>query len=261
MAWNPEQYEKFKSERTAPFDDLLKLVEVKPGVRAIDLGCGTGELTRKLADALPDSEVTGLDSSTSMLARSGLHVRPGLRFIQGDIAELKGSYDLIFSNAALQWLPDHWRLFPKLWRHLNPLGQLVVQMPANHDHPSHRLARELAESAEFAAYFPEGGRQSPVLPPEAYAEMLFGLGGEDLTVLLKVYPHVLADADAIVEWVKGTLLTAYLERLPPPEQEKFLGRYRTRLRELFPQKPVFYGFKRILMAASATARTSSTRPP
>lgn len=89
-----------------------------------------------------------------------------------------------------------------------------------------------------------------MLPPEAYAEMLFGLGGEDLTVLLKVYPHILADAEAMVEWVKGTLLTAYLEPLPPPAQERFLGSYRTRLRELFPQKPVFYGFKRILFSVS-----------
>ncbi|PZA06158.1 MULTISPECIES: methyltransferase domain-containing protein [unclassified Meiothermus] len=250
MAWNPDQYEKFKAERTAPFEDLLKLVKVKPGLRVIDLGCGTGELTRRLADALPDSEVTGLDNSASMLARSGAYTRPGLRFERGDIAELEGTYDLIFSNAALQWLPDHPRLFPKLWRHLNPGGQLVVQMPANHDHPSHRLARELAESAEFAAYFPEGGRQSPVLPPEDYARMLFGLGGENLTVLLKVYPHVLADAEAMVEWVKGTLLTAYLEPLPPSAQERFLEGYRARLRELFPRKPVFYGFKRILFSAS-----------
>lgn len=250
MLWNPDRYEKFKAERTAPFDDLLKLLRVRPGLRVVDLGCGTGELTRRLADALPQSEVTGLDSSAAMLAKSGLYARPGLRFEQGDIAELQGTYDLIFSNAALQWLPDHRALFPRLWQHLNPGGQFVVQMPANHDHPSHRLARELAESAQFAAYFPEGGRQSPVLPPEDYARMLFDLGGEDLTVFLKVYPHVLADADAIVEWVRGTLLTAYLEPLPAPEQERFLERYRTRLRELFPQKPLFYGFKRVLLSAS-----------
>ncbi|WP_018466086.1 methyltransferase domain-containing protein [Calidithermus timidus] len=253
MPWNPEQYEKFKAERTAPFDDLLALVKVRPGLRAVDLGCGTGELTRRLADRLPGSTVTGLDSSPEMLARSQNFAREGLSFVQGDFRELEGQYDLIFSNAALQWADDHPTLFARLWGCLNPGGQMVVQMPANGDHPSHRLAREVAEEPEFRAYFPNSGRRHPVLPVEDYAQLFFDLGGQDITAVLKVYPHVLPDADAIVEWVKGTLLTAYLGVLPEELQGAFLERYRSRLNELMPQKPVFYGFKRVLLAASKPA--------
>lgn len=122
-------------------------------------------------------------------------------------------------------------------------------MPANHHHSSHQLALELAASDPFRQFFPEGGRNSPVLPPEAYAQMLFGLGGTEITAMLKVYPHVLEDADAILEWAKGTLLTLYLDCLPEPYRAQFVERYRDELRRRFPQKPVFYGFKRILLSA------------
>src|SRR3972149_2610153 len=70
MPWDPERYEQFERERYAPFDDLSGLVEVREGLRVIDLGCGTGELTRRLADALPESAVLGIDSSPEMLARA-----------------------------------------------------------------------------------------------------------------------------------------------------------------------------------------------
>lgn len=250
MPWNPEQYNKFQAERSAPFFDLLSLVETRPGIKGVDLGCGTGEMTRHLADALPGSEVLGLDSSADMLAKSAQFATPNLSFQQEDIRQLEGQWDLIFSNAALQWLDDHPRLFPQLWGKLKPGGQLVVQMPANHDHPSHVLAREIVQLEPFKAYFPQGGRKPSVLPIEDYAQMLFDLGGQKITAFLKVYPHVLADSDGIVEWVKGTLLVPYMEKLPESLKGEFLSLYRDRLREQFPQKPVFYGFKRVLFAAT-----------
>ncbi len=250
MPWNPEQYNKFQAERSAPFFDLLALVEARPKLKVVDLGCGTGELTRQLADYLPGSDVLGLDRSREMLSKSAAFTRPGLRFEQGDIEELQGQWDLIFSNAALQWLDDHAGLMPTFWNCLNPGGQLVVQMPANHDHPSHLLARQLAEAEPFRAFFPEGGRKPSVLPVEDYAQMLFDLGGTQMTVFLRVYPHVLHDAGAIVEWVKGTLLVPYLERLPAEYKSRFLDIYTEQLSEQLPQKPVFYGFKRVLFAAT-----------
>ncbi|MBP8165021.1 MAG: methyltransferase domain-containing protein, partial [Anaerolineales bacterium] len=127
MPWNPEQYHKFQSERSAPFYDLLKLVEVRPRLQAIDLGCGTGELTRVLADSLPESQVTGLDSSAPMLQKAAPYSSSNLHFEQGDISALQGSWDLIFSNAAIQWVEDHQRLIPFLFSRLNPGGQICVQ--------------------------------------------------------------------------------------------------------------------------------------
>lgn len=256
MPWSPEQYHKFQSERAAPFLDLMGLVKRRPNLSVVDLGCGTGELTRKLADALPHSDVLGIDSSAQMLERALEFVRPGLRFEQQGIEQLcgggpgQGTWDVVFSNAAIQWLDDHEALVPRLWSMVKPGGQLVVQMPSNHGHDTHRLIRELAAESPFVEALGGWSRGSPVLGVERYAEILYGCGGEDLVVFEKVYPHVLADADAMAEWTRGTALIPYLERLPEGLRDAFLATYRERLRARWPQTPVFYGFRRILFAAT-----------
>lgn len=252
MPWNPDQYDKFKEERSAPVNDLFSLIKVRPGMKVIDLGCGTGEHTRRLADMLPGSEVLGIDSSLQMLSKSKQFEREGMSFSQGSFEDFDGMYDLIFSNAALQWSGNHEQLLPAIWKHLNHGGQLVVQMPNNQDHPSHRLARELAET-EFAEFFSAdkkpADRFSWMLPIERYAEILFSLGGTDIVAFLKVYPHVLENSDAIVEWTKGTLLVPFMEQLHEDQADLFLKRYKELLRQSFPSSPVFYGFKRILFSA------------
>jgi trans-aconitate 2-methyltransferase len=253
MPWDPKRYEQFKEERAAPFNDLLALVHVRPGLRAVDLGCGTGELTRRLADALPDSDVLGIDSSAQMLERSEEFVRPGLRFEQRDARALSGEWDLICSNAALQWLDDHRSLIRALFHRLPPRGQLAVQVPSNFSHPTHRLIDELAAVEPFrsalAGWGLDWSNSRPVLPAEEYAELLYDCGAEDIVVFEKVYPHVLPDAAALAEWMSGTALVPYFERLGK-ERDAFLGRYRDRLLETFPQSPVFYGFKRTLFSAT-----------
>lgn len=252
MPWNPEQYDKFKQERSAPVNDLLSLIKVRSGMKVIDLGCGTGEHTRRLADLLPKSAVIGIDSSTEMLAKTKQFERDGLSFSLGSFEDFEGEYDLIFSNAALQWRGNHEQLIPTLWKHLSIGGQIVVQMPKNQDHLSHRLARQLSQT-DFGEYFPVQNNPTErfdwVLPIERYAEILFSLGGMDIVAFLKVYPHILENSDAIVEWTKGTLLVPFMEHLPTEQQPVFLERYRTVLRTEIPGSPVFYGFKRILFSA------------
>src|SRR5262245_3543449 len=137
--WKPEQYTRFQNERSQPFFDLMALVEPKPSMRVIDLGCGTGELTRLLHDRLQASSTLGIDSSGAMLAKSGAFADNGLRFEQGDIGDFTAdhAFDLIFSNAALHWLPKHESLLQQLTAALAPGGQLAVQVPANDDHPTH----------------------------------------------------------------------------------------------------------------------------
>jgi trans-aconitate 2-methyltransferase len=250
MPWNPERYHKFQRERAAPFEDLLQLVSIRAGLRAIDLGCGTGELTRRLADALPGSEVIGLDSSPEMLARAAEYARPGLRFEQGSIETVGGTWDLVFSHAALQWVADHAALIPALYALVSPGGQLVAQMPSNHDHLTHRLIGELAGQEPYRSALGGWTRQSPVLPIDRYAEMLFEQGGENITIFEKVYPHVLENADALADWTSGTALVPYAERLGEALYEQFMIAYRERLRARWPAGPVFYGFRRTLFAVS-----------
>jgi trans-aconitate 2-methyltransferase len=253
MPWDPDRYHQFKNERSAPFEDLLRLVNVRPGLKVVDLGCGTGKLTRRLAEALPESDVLGLDRSNEMLARAREQSRSGLRFQRGDQTQLSGSFDLIFSNAALQWSDAHHELISYLFGCLNPGGQLLVQVPSNNDHVSQQTILKLAREQPFREALGGWTRRSPVLSIEAYAQLLHDLGAIDIVVFEKVYPHLLADAEAIVEWVSGTALVPYFERLGNLK-EAFLEAYHQRLKAIWPVGPVFYPFKRTLFSAICPLR-------
>jgi len=248
--WNPKQYERFRGEREQPFHDLVALITKRPAARVVDLGCGTGVLTAALHRELAAIETLGVDSSDAMLERARALDVEGLAFARGDIGEWQpdAPFDLVFSNAALQWVGDHPRLFARLRAMLVPGGELAVQVPANFDHVSHTLAAEIAREEPFAGAMRGYVRTFAVLPPEGYAELLHELGFERQTVRLQVYGHVLDSPDAVVEWVRGTLLTDYESRMPEVMYTEFVARYRERLNAaLGDQRPYFYAFKRILL--------------
>ena len=250
MPWDPKQYHKFQAERSAPFFDLLALVEIRPDLNVVDLGCGTGELTRQLADALPDSDVTGIDSSSQMLdaARAKSFASPHLHFEQGDQAQLTGEWDLIFSNAALHWTENHAELIPALYQQLTPGGQIAVQIPSNHNHISHQIYRDTADEEPFKTVLKGFQRYAPVLSIDEYARLFFEQGAEEIVVFEKIYPHVLEDSDAVVEWISGTALVPYFERIGEHKQE-FLEAVRAKMRAALPETPVFYPFRRTLFSA------------
>src|SRR6266702_8238677 len=172
--WDPARYERFAAERNAPFFDLLALVCPIPGGRAADLGCGTGALTAELHRRVGAAETLGLDSSAAMLERARAVAGGGLGFRLGDAAgfgapgELggQGRWDLIFSNAAMQWVPDLPRLLESLAATLAPGGQLAIQVPANHDHVSHGVAAEIAAEEPFRGAMSGYRRVNPVEAPE-----------------------------------------------------------------------------------------------
>ncbi len=250
MPWDPEQYRKFESERFAPFDDLFAMIAMRSGLRVIDLGCGTGELTARLAGELPESAVVGIDASAEMLAEANTLADRSLRFEQRAIEDVNGTWDLVFSHAALQWVDAHDALIPRVFSLVAPGGQLAVQVPSNHDHASHVLIRETAAEEPFRAALKGWTRAAPVLPIDAYASILHAEGATDVVVIEKVYPHVLGNSAAIADWVKGTALVPYLERLPADLRETFMTRYRGKLQAHFPESPVFYPFRRTLFVAT-----------
>jgi trans-aconitate 2-methyltransferase len=244
--WNPQQYERFKSERAQPFHDLLALVEPRPGMRVVDLGCGTGELTRLMHEQLEAAETVGVDNSAEMLAKAAAFGSATLHFEQTSVEAFGGHqpFDLLFSNAALHWVEDHPALFARLTTMVAPGGQLAVQMPFNHDHVSQRVA------AELAPRFGAAPRVPPLLTPEEYASLLYSLGYARQHVRLQVYGHVLDSANGVIEWVKGSTLTEYQRKLGERWPE-FLEAYTERmLRELGDARPFFFPFKRVHIWAS-----------
>jgi trans-aconitate 2-methyltransferase len=252
--WNPAQYAKFLAEREQPFHDLLEMIQRAPQMHIVDLGCGMGRLTAMLHDRLGADQTVGIDRSPRMLASA--HPRDGLRFELGTIETFDTSvqYDLVFSNAALHWVDDHDTLIPRLATAVKPGGQIAFQLPALHDDPSHVVAEELTNQEPFRSAFAGWHRRQPVLAPDAYARLLYDAGFPWPQVRLVVYPHVLDSREAVVEWMKGTLLTEYERHLPSGLFPAFLDAYRTRLMgHLAPTAPFFFPFNRILCWGRRTA--------
>jgi trans-aconitate 2-methyltransferase len=247
--WNPRQYERFRSERRQPFDELLAMIEPRPRMRIVDLGCGTGDLTRELHETLGAASTLGIDRSGRMLSRArGQTPLERLSFAQADLAEFTSPepFDLVFSNAALQWTPDHPALLAGLTRLLADDGQLAVQVPASRG-PIYSVAREVGAAEPFRTALGGWVLDDPVLRADEYASLLFKLGYERQRVLMRIYPHILASREEVVEWVKGTLLTSYQERMPASLFDAYLDAYRARLfQELADTRPFFFPFPRIL---------------
>jgi len=246
--WDPEQYNRFAGEREQPFWDLRSLVEPVPAPRVADLGCGDGRLTSALHRKLGAATTTGVDLSESMLARAATHARGGVTFVSADLSTWSGSgFDVVFSNAALQWVPHHPAVLERWRSSLAEGGQLAVQVPSNADHPSHAVLRELAVE-RLGPEAPADPVATNVLAPEEYARLLDALGFERQHVRLQVYAHRLDSAADVVEWMKGTSLTRFRLSMDPPAYESLVDEYRRRLVAALPDsRPYLYAVKRILL--------------
>lgn len=261
--WSPEQYERFRREREQPGLDLIDMVRPSAGARAIDLGCGTGALTERLHRQVGAAHTEGVDGSPAMLARAAERAARGLTFRQAEMRATLATrgpdgrgWDVIFSNAALHWLPDHERLVAELSDAVAPGGQLALQVPANDPHPTYALVREIATEEPFRTALAGDPWESPVLPPERYAELLYAHGWSEQHVKLRVYGHELPSTAAALEWLKGGRLTTYRERLGPELYEQLLQRYA----DSFPERigstrPYFFTFRRVLVWARKNPQT------
>lgn len=222
-------------------------------MQVIDLGCGTGELTAKLAEALPDATVRGIDASAEMLAQVNPYESERVHFIQRRIETQIAApekWDLVFSHAALQWLDDHDQLIPRVIGTLKTGGQLVVQVPAQRHNIANRLLSDLVCEVPYRTLFSKIARPSPVLETEAYARILFENGGWNITVFEKIYPLVAENVDAVYRFIAGTALRPYEEVLDEGQREAFRTAFKVRLETAFRrERPVFYPFKRIIMSA------------
>jgi trans-aconitate 2-methyltransferase len=253
--WNPTFYERFAAQRRLPFDDLLALVVPVPGGRVVDLGCGTGELTAELHRHTRAAATLGIDSSPAMLQRSAELQVEGLSFRHDDLAAVEpdGSWDVVFANASLQWVPQHRSLFPRLRDCLARAGQLAVQMPANFDHPTHILADRIGRELGMPTLADFEG----VLSLPDYAVLLHELGFTTQRVREEVYLHPLRCTADLLEWVAGSLLTRYRRDLGEEKFATFHQRYsRELLAELGDpqgQRPYAFPFKRILLHARLPA--------
>ncbi len=254
MAWSAEQYVKFEDERTRPARDLLHQVSSIPDGALYDLGCGPGNSTQLIRDRFPVYLLTGIDSDDNMLEAARKRLTD-IAFEHGDLERWAPPEPaaLFFANAVFQWLPDHLAVFDRLMDALLPGGVLAVQMPDNLDEPTHVSMRELAEDDRFSKFYPQGGRRRSSLPdPSVYLNRLMPKCAY-VDIWHTVYYHRLANAEAIVEWVKGTGLRPYLDMLPDEEaKQAYLAAYLERIRAAYPPLAdgrVVLRFPRLFMIA------------
>lgn len=245
--WNPALYDQFKQQRTQPALELMAMVQFRPLMRIIDLGCGTGEITARLHDELDAGETVGVDRSEAMLAQAAPRATSKLHFEAADITGYTppGPVDLLFSNAALQWVDDHAGLLGRFRKWLSPHGQVAIQVPCADRHPSHAAMHELAEKYGTGMLYQGHSR---VLSAEAYAQLLFELGFRKQQVVTKVYGHVMADVDEMVAFFDSTLLNPWKAALGEAGYASFRADYRQALvRELGDSKPMFFPMARTLL--------------
>ncbi|MBZ4037140.1 methyltransferase domain-containing protein [Flavobacterium sp. 17A] len=250
MTWDPKKYNEFKTERSKPFDDLVSHIVDHPNLKIIDLGCGTGELTKRLSEKVTNPTVLGIDNSAEMLAKAP--VRENLNFKELSIPEQlkeETKWDLIFSNAALQWIDNHGELFPKIISRINPGGQLAVQMPQQNENILNRILLNLVQEEPFASYLNNWTRPSPVLTLDEYAKILFENGGTDLVLYEKVYPLISASQNDFFDFISGSALTVYQERLNEEQFKKLSAEFKIRINKYFPIVPSIYAFRRLILYA------------
>lgn len=239
--WDPALYLRFAEERTRPATELLARVPLRQARRVVDLGCGPGNSTELLVRRFPQAQVLGVDHSPAMLERARQRL-PQATFVQADIASWAASADapapdLIYANAALQWVANHGSLLPRLLGRLAPGGVLAVQMPDNLQEPSHSLMRELAQTPPYDRFLGAAvAARAPLLSAAAYYDLFAAPCAATQSVDLwhTVYRHRMASAAAIVEWFRATGLKPFVEGLPAPLQAQFLADYEQRIDEAYP---------------------------
>ena len=257
-SWDSNQYLQFADQRTRPCRDLAVRVNIAAANRVIDLGCGPENSTAVLMERWPAAQITGLDSSPQMI-ESAQSSYPGQTWVLGDInswnADGKEQFDVVYSNAALQWADDHAALFPRLMRAINPCGALAVQMPGHFDATAHRLMREIAAEPAWKDRFPPSGvREWHVHNLPFYYDVLSSCANH-LDLWQTEYIHIMPSAQAILEWYKGTGLRPFLDALKSDDQQsEFLESYLTKLSTAYSPRAdgkVLFPFRRLFIVAYA----------
>jgi trans-aconitate 2-methyltransferase len=253
MAWSASQYVKFEDERTRPARDLLAQVPLDSVRHAVDLGCGPGNSTELIVKRFGAAGVSGLDSDLDMLDSARKRM-PGIAFVEADLASWQPSEpaDLLYANAVFQWLPNHLDIFDRLMDGLVSGGVLAVQMPDNLTEPTHLLMEETAQAGPWREAFEKNSvRRKPLPAPAVYYDRLIGKSSR-IDIWHTIYHHPMADAEAIVEWVKGTGLRPYLDHAGEAHREAFTADYLERVRKAYPplaDGKVLLHFPRIFMVA------------
>ncbi|MDA0368483.1 MAG: methyltransferase domain-containing protein [Proteobacteria bacterium] len=251
MAWDPNLYLIFEKYRRQPAIDLLAHINLERPKVVFDLGCGPGNVTALLSERWPSANITGVDSSSEMLTKAA-EIYPGIAWSKQDISEFAATdVDLIFSNAAFNWVPNHARLIASLARFLGEAGILAIQMPRNYEQPSHAQIVDCIESRPSRHHLRQFVDFTHVQPPAFYHDVLAPLV-RNVEIWETNYFHVLQGDDPVLEWVMGTALRPVVNALSGSEKRDFVEEMRQRYRDAYPRGPdgtTLFAMQRLFVVA------------
>lgn len=252
-SWDPNQYLKFAAERTQPCYDLIHRIALSSPARIADLGCGPGNSSLALRNRWPDAEITGVDSSAEMIEKARESYPQG-RWEVGDAAtwQAPGPLDLIFSNAMLQWVPDHEAVCRRLIDQLAPGGALAVQVPAHYDSPLHAEIFAVSREPQWNERMHDARGALTNHPPAFYYDALIGHVSR-LDIWETTYQHVVDGPESVIEWFRATGLRPFLDALTPgSERQQFEQLLLDRYTVTYPRRPngrVLFPFRRLFFVA------------
>lgn len=250
--WDPDVYLTFADQRARPFYDLLSRVSAQRPRRVVDLGCGPGNLTLQLARHWPDAVIEALDSSPDMITAAR---ERGVDAAVGDLRAWtpQRDTDVVVSNAALHWVPEHGELLVRWAGQLSPGAWIAVQMPANFESPSHIAVRVVAHRDPYVKALRDIPFQvgTVVDTPSHYAELLVEAGC-NVDAWETTYLHQLTGEHPVLDWIEGTALRPVREQLNEPEYQQFCQELIPLLADAYPSRPdgtTYFPFRRVFIVA------------
>lgn len=251
--WSSEQYLKFKKQRTQPAVDLAERIAADQPKNILDIGCGPGNSTAVLKERFPGADILGVDNSENMIDKAKASY-PDLDFRICDITcelDKLDTYDVIFSNACLQWIPNHREFIPAFFGKLNEKGVLAVQIPMNGEEPLFKIMSKVI--AEPRWNFSDMNIEiNETLLPEEYFDILSSCT-ESFDIWETVYYHRMPSIEAMVEWVKGTRLRPYINALDKSNAKLLENEIAERAAEIYGKQKngeIIFKFRRFFFTAA-----------
>lgn len=203
---------------------LIESLHFRGDESILDLGCGDGVLTEKLAVMVPNGKVLGIDASSDMLKTARLHQRENLYFRQMDINQINfdATFDIIYSNAALHWVQNHSLLLANSYKALKPGGKICWNFAGNGNCKTFfGVVRQMMRSKAYKNYF--GDFKWPWIMPESdtYAKLVEMAGFKNIEVTVENRDRNFANEDEMIRWIDQPSLVPFLQHLPAAKKAAF----------------------------------------
>jgi trans-aconitate 2-methyltransferase len=249
--WNPDLYLKYGNERTQPSIDLIGKINISFQPKSIlDVGCGPGNSSQALLQRWPDAMLTGIDNSVNMIEKAKADY-PKNTWIVADASKYTSStkYDIVFSNATIQWIPDHEKLFKRFFSLINNRGVLAIQVPRFDEMPLSRAIQKVAGKEKWKEPT-KGCAELFTYRDYKYYYDLINRDSKAIDLWQTDYIHILESRYAIIEWIRSTGLRPYLDCLKDEDKLLFENELLAEIKNDYPiQKngKMLFPFKRLFM--------------